>query len=180
MLRSAPDRDLSALSMAFPIPAPTSAVGLLFLLACPPLSGQTTLTGSVGPNEWDLSGTGSGWSAGLAVERPLAGVISVEGRLGYFAASDADDDPVRALLPELGVVLTTPTAVVVRLVVGGGWSLGLGGWPEDDPTLFAAAGIGFGVGAGWTLRPELRIRAVDPWVGTIAELNLGLAHGFVR
>lgn len=106
--------------------------------------------------------------------------MSVEGRLGYFAATDADNDPVRALLPELGVVLSTPTAVPVRLAVGAGWSLGLGGWPEDDPTLFAAAGIEFGVGDGWSLRAELRIRAVDPWVGTIAELNFGLAHGLGR
>ena len=154
---------------------------LLVLLTLPVLGfaslhGQSTITAFGGPNRWDLSGTGDGWTAGLAGERPLAGPLAVELRVAYFTAPDADDDPYRALLPEVGLVLPVPGALPLRVAVGGGWSLGLGGWPEDDLTLFAALGLDLEVGSLWRVRPEVRVRAVDPWVGTISDFQVGIAR----
>lgn len=158
---------------------PLLVAGTLLALALP-TSAQTTLSLSGGRNSWDLAGTGEGWTAAIAAERPLTGVLAIEGRVAYFTAPDADDDPFRALFPEIGLVVATRTSVPLRLTVGGGWSLGLGGWQKDELTLFGAAGAHIGVGSGWAVRPEVRVRAVDPWVGTVGEFTLGIARSFGR
>ena len=64
------------------------------------------------------------------------------------------------------------------LGLGAGWAIGLEDRTGDDLTVWAALGADFPLGADWSIRPEVRVRSVDPWVGTIADFALGVRRAF--
>ena len=43
-----------------------------------------------------------------------------------------------------------------------------------------AAGLDLSMGRRWVVRPEVRVRAVDPWAGTIADLAVGVGWRIAR
>ena len=63
---------------------------------------------------------------------------------------------------------------------GAGYSLVAAGSGDNDPTLFAVVGAQFDIGSGWSIQPELRARAVDPWVGTVSSFDLGMRKNLGR
>lgn len=61
---------------------------------------------------------------------------------------------------------------------GAGWAIGLEDRSGDDLALWAALAADVDIGGHWSIRPELRLRTVDPWAGTIVDYGLGLRRTF--
>lgn len=159
----------------------TSALRLLplaFMLLVPSaVAAQSGLTLSGGPASWDLSGTGTGSTLAFRWDRRLAdptglGPVSLEAGLGWFQDGQVGQGAVDLLLPEAGLRIGLPGPLAVGL--GAGWAIGLEDRSGDDLTLWAALGADVDIATDWSLRPEVRVRSVDPWVGTIADFALGL------
>lgn len=138
-----------------------------------PLAAQTgvTLSGAVVP--YDLSGTGVTASGALRVDRSVHRMLFVQVGSAYFDYETQDSERVGLLIPELGVVLR-PSTIPIYAAAGVGYALAVRGDADGDPTLWAAVGLQYGVADGWTVRPEARIRVVDPWAGSMVELSLGI------
>ena len=157
-------------------------ITLVWLLSMPSsLAAQSGLTLSAGPASWDLSGTGTGTTVAIRWDRDLAhplvfGSLAFEAGLGWFQDGQTGQGAVDLLLPEVGVRmgLVGPFA----LGLGVGWAIGLEDRSGDDLTVWAALGADFPVGADWSIRPEVRVRSVDPWVGTIADYAFGVRRSF--
>ncbi len=153
-------------------------LGALALLALPgAVAAQGGLTLSAGPASWDLSGTGTGTTVALRYDRAFAhprsfGPVSFEVGVGWFQDGQKGQGAVDLLLPEGGV--RVGLAGPLDLGVGAGWAIGMEDRSGDDPTLWAALGANLGLGGAWAVRPEIRLRAVDPWVGTVADFSLGI------
>jgi hypothetical protein len=82
------------------------------------------------------------------------------------------------LLPEMGLLARVPVGIPLLFGVGVGHTLGVKGDPDDDATLYTALGLELEDRSGWAVRPELRVRAVDPWTGTIADFTIGVRRAF--
>ena len=67
-----------------------------------------------------------------------------------------------------------PGKIPLIVGAGAGHTIGVRGNPTDELTLYAATGLEIEDRAGWAVRPELRLRAVKPWAGTIADFTLGV------
>lgn len=151
---------------------------LVFLLLMPStLAAQSAVTLSGGPASWDLSGTGTGTTFSLRWDRDLAhplvfGSLALEAGVGWFQDGQAGQGAVDLLLPEAGIRmgLVGPFA----LGLGAGWAVGLEDRTGDDITVWAALGADLFVASDWAIRPEVRVRSVDPWAGTIADYAVGI------
>lgn len=156
---------------------------LLFLVSPAILAGQTSLTLSGGPASWDLSGTGTGttvalrWDRGLTDDRSR-GPVALEVGLAWFQDGQAGQGAVDLLLPEAGLRIGLPGPFDVG--AGAGWAIGLEDRSGDDLALWAALAADVNIGGHWSIRPELRLRTVDPWAGTIVDYGLGLRRTFRR
>lgn len=154
---------------------------LLFASAPSAVAAQSGITLAGGPAGWDLSGTGTGTTFALRWDRGLArfstlGPLSVEAGLSWFQDGQTGQGAVDLLLPEAG--LRIGLAGPLQLGVGAGWAIGLEDRSGDDVSLWAGLSADVGIGTDWFLRPELRIRSVDPWVGTIVDYSLGVRRLF--
>ncbi|MEZ4422519.1 MAG: hypothetical protein R3E98_03860 [Gemmatimonadota bacterium] len=149
------------------------ATAALLGIVAAPLAAQTgvTLSGAVVP--YDLSGTGVSASGALRVDVPVRRMLFVQAGAAYFNYETQADERVGLLIPEVGVVVR-PSTLPLYVAGGLGYAVGVRGNAGDDPTLWAAVGLQYGVADGWTVRPEARIRVVDPWVGSMVELSVGL------
>jgi hypothetical protein len=94
--------------------------------------------------------------------------------MGYFWYRSQGDRSIGMLLPEAGLVTRPLPVVPLSLGAGVGDALGVRGDPPNEPTLFGALGLELPVAPTLAIRPELRVRTVDPWVGTIADFAVGL------
>lgn len=153
--------------------ATAALVGLAAAIVAAPLAAQTgvTLSGAVVP--YDLSGTGVSAAGALRVDVPVRRMLFVQAGSAYFDYETQIDERVGLLIPEVGVVVR-PATLPLYAAGGVGYAFGVRGNAGDDPTLWAAVGLQYGVADGWTVRPEARIRVVDPWVGSMVELSVGL------
>ena len=158
-----------------------SAFGVLLLtslLPLPsPLFAQSGLALYGGPASWDLSGVGTGTTVAVRWDRVVAhpsilAPLSLEAGLGWFQDGQTGQGAVDLLLPEVGLRAGLPGPFDVGL--GAGLAVGLEDRSGDDLTLWAALAANVGLGTDWSLRPELRVRSVDPWVGTIADYAVGV------
>lgn len=128
-----------------------------------------------GFSEYDLAGTGTTGSAVVALDYPFAGFLVATASADYFSYTPEFSDANRFLFPEIGLQATLPGYIVSPYVgVGAGYALRLSGSLESDPTLHAAVGSRFGLNRGLGIWMEGRVRAVDPFVGTTAEIKAGL------
>lgn len=162
----------------FTLSSSARLLALALLLTVPSsLSAQSGLTLSGGPASWDLSGTGTGttvavrWDRAVADPGPL-GPLSLELGLGWFQDGQTGQGAADLLLPEAGVRVGLPGPL--DLGAGVGLAVGMEDRSGDDLTLWASLGADLGFAPGWSLRPELRVRSVDPWVGTVADYGLGI------
>jgi hypothetical protein len=149
------------------------AIALVLGRVPTPAAAQTRLTVSVGPSEYDLSGTGWSGIAGVHYEALLRPWLGVEAGSGFFFYETQGDRDVTMLLPEVGLRFMTTTRVPLHLALGVGHTLSVQGGQPNEPVLYGAAGLSINLGNGWQLRPEMRLRIVDPWVGGIAGYTLG-------
>ena len=141
------------------------------------LSAQAGLTVSGGVASWDLSGTGTGTTVAVRWDQRLAepsslGPVWLDIGLGWFQDGQAGQGAVDLLLPEAGLGVGLPGPFYLGL--GAGWAIGLEDRNGDDLTVWSALGAQVPVARGWSLRPEIRARSVDPWVGTVTDFALGV------
>jgi hypothetical protein len=110
---------------------------------------------------------------GAAFDKQVARALRVEAALAYFRDSTQFTDPVSNWYPEVGAYLTLPS----RVAPYGGAGVGLSRRPSlTDFTVHGAAGLHAAVAGAWGLRAELRVRAVDPFVGTTADFTVGVSY----
>jgi hypothetical protein len=155
--------------------------GLLF--AFPPVvQGQTEVAAGVvgGAAQYDLSGTGTVPFGGLRVDvvPERARYLVLEAGIHTLRYETQAADFHRLWFPEGSVQLQLPGRVArPYLGLGAGHTFGSEG---SAPTLSASVGSRFRVAGSWSLRTELRVRSVDPWVGTTADWGLGLSRTLGR
>lgn len=139
------------------------------------VAAQTRLTVQAGPAQYDLSGTGWSGIFGVHLERRVAPGVRIEAGSGMFWYSTQGDSRVVMLLPEVGVALQAPNPLPIYVAAGLGHSLTLSGTQSDELTLFAAFGLSFEALGGWIVRPEVRLRIIDPWVGGVGGYTIGIS-----
>lgn len=140
-------------------------------------AGQVALSAAAGAASYDLSGVGTSGVAAVRVEAPVLPWVDVQAGTGFFWYPSQAVDDRAMLLPEAGLMVRLP-ALPLYLGAGVGHTLGVKGEQDDEPTLYAALGADLEDRGGWAIRPEIRLRAVDPWVGTIADFTLGVRRRF--
>lgn len=135
---------------------------------------QAAVSVAVGVASYDLSGTGTSGVAAARIEMPVWRAVQLQVGSGFFWYRAQDNDNVSVLLPEAGALLRIPGAVPLYLGAGVGHTLAVNGDTDDDPMLYGAVGLEIVDRAGWAIRPELRLRSVDPWAGSIADFTIGV------
>ncbi len=152
-----------------------------FVASSVPLAGQPaarrSLTLGAGPSPYDLAGTGTGFAAYARVDHRVLQPVFVEWGLGYFSYGSRFDPTVRLLMPEASVQ-AGPSFGPVRPYVGTGlgYAARLSGPTESDFTAHVALGARIRATREWGTRGELRVRAVDPWVGSTADFTIGISR----
>lgn len=151
------------------------------------------LTVSAGAAPYDLSGTGTGVVVGLGADGELSRHLILEAGLRYFSYTPqfgpviagstvigppAEREDVGILFPELSVQLQLPLGTVnPYLGAGAGGAAVVEGSGESKVALHGTAGARIGLAGRWSLRPELRVRSVDPFTGSMGDLTLGVRYG---
>lgn len=149
---------------------------ILLMLSLPNRArAQTAMAFSAGPAEYDLSGTGWAPTGGAYVERSVRPWLRVEGGFGVFGYDTQFEESVLMLIPEAGIAFQAPNPFPIYLAVGAGHTLSVRGDYQDEPTLHGALGLSIAPSEEWRIRPEMRVRSVDPWVGTIAGFMVGVS-----
>jgi len=136
---------------------------------------QRFVTISGGPANYDLSGTGWSGTAGAYVENSMRTWFLVEYGASLFWYRPQFNERAVMLLPEGGVAFQGPRYLPLRLGLGVGHSLTMSGNQPQDPTVYAALGLSLYVNGDWRVRPELRVRSVDPFHGVISGFTLGVS-----
>ena len=170
--------------------SPTAILGIVAsLVLALPTAGASQESGSVGllggVSQFDLSGTGTvpsvSFRGNTSLDRALLGEVAFT----YLAYTSQGDRQVNHLLPELQAHLQWPReGLRPYLGVGGGLSHawadlgGAGDASETDLTVSVAGGVRIPIGTHWVVQAELRVRSIDPWVGTTGDWGIGLAGRF--
>lgn len=149
-----------------------AAAGLMGALSG--VSAQTSATLSAGPAQYDLSGTGWSGTAALHVERPLGSGLRIEAGSGVFWYTTQGDNGVVMLLPEVGVTAQAPMPLPLYVGLGVGHSVVVSGEQSGEVVLYGTLGLSFPMLPGWALRPEVRLRIIDPWVGGVGGFTIGI------
>ena len=134
-----------------------------------------TLLGGV--SSYDLSGTGTTWVAGVEGDVSPLRHLGVAPAVLLFRYETQGGDNASFLFPELTVRFQVPVDRF-RPYLGAGLGAGLAveGPEQDDLTLHAALGTFVRLAPSWALRPEFRVRSVDPWTGTTGDFTLGVTY----
>lgn len=129
---------------------------------------------ALGPSSYDLSGTGTEFVANASIYwEPKRGVLIMPS-VPFFRYHAQFERPTTYLFPELSIA-TSPFPGPIRpyLGFGAGWGVFLSGVGESDPTIHVVSGLRVTVKRGFALRCEIKVRAVDPSVGTTSDLTCG-------
>jgi hypothetical protein len=151
------------------------------LLAVAPVVAQETksarldLAAAAGPSPYDLSGTGTGFAAGVWVGYPVRSFLLAEAGVGYFRYTTQFDRDVTYLLPEVGIRAGAPLGPLFPYLGGGiGFGSVITGGARTDLTLHVALGIRLWMSKRVGLRGEGRLRSVHPWAGNMVDLTGGV------
>lgn len=162
------------------LPAAVLAAGLLAVApgeAAAQRSTAVTVGGGLAP--YDLSGVGTSWVAGAELSTPVGRLMLAEAGGRLFRYESQGGRYVTHVFPSAGLYLDAGGRDF-RVYTGGG--IGLSFVPEGrgdtDLTLHAAGGFRIRIRPRWLVRPEIRVRSVDPWVGTIGEFTVGVTYRF--
>lgn len=168
-----------------PLPTAPLLAGVLLpaiLLAAPgPAAAQrtTALTVGGGAALYDLSGVGTSWAAGAELSTPVGSLMLAEVGSRLFRYESQGQRHVTHLFPSAGLYLDAGGRDF-RAYAGGGVGLSLvpEGPGETDLTLHAGGGFRIRIRPRWLVRPEIRVRSVDPWTGTTGEFTVGMTYRF--
>ncbi len=138
------------------------------------VAAQPAVSVSAGAASYDLSGVGTSGVGAVRAEFPLASRLDLQVGTSFFWYGTQFDREIAMLFPEIGVFVRPSSAFPLLVGLGAGHSVGVKGDPEDDPTLYGSLALEIEDRAGWAVRPEMRLRAVDPWTGTVGEFTLGV------
>lgn len=156
------------------------AIGMGLVLSAEPASAQMgkalNVTVSAGIAEYDLSGTGTTGVGALTLSIPLFSFLTIDPSVGFLRYEpQLSGSSTTFLLPEVSARLQAPgDRLNPYLALGGGMAAVVGGNGDSDFTLHAALGTYLWFNQSWAIRPEARIRGIDPFVGTTADVTLGL------
>ena len=140
------------------------------------VEGQSRITASGGAAGYDLSGTGWSGTAGLQFERDIKPWLRFEVGSGVFWYETQAKRQVTMLLPEAGLAIQSGSQVPIYLAAGLGRSFAIRGDQSDEMTLYGALGLSLPAAGVWTFRPEMRVRFIDPFVGSVAGFTLGVSR----
>lgn len=139
----------------------------------------SALTVGGGAALYDLSGVGTSWAAGAELSAPVGGLMLAEIGGRVFRYESRGRRHVTHLFPSAGLYLDAGGRDF-RVYTGGG--LGMSLVPEGpggtELTLHAAGGFRIRIRPRWLVRPEIRVRSVDPWTGTTGEFTVGMTYRF--
>ena len=148
-----------------------------------PLAAQTTESASAlsvvgGPWQYDLSGTGTSWFAGLRLAVPIGGPLLLEPGITYARYTSQGDDDVNLVFPEAQLQVELLRRRLRPFIgVGAGPALAwTAGASDTDIALTASAGMRAQVSPLWGVLGELRIRSINPWTGSAAEWTVGISR----
>lgn len=155
-------------------------LAVVFGTSCLLAQERPSIVASAGVAPYDLSGTGTAGIYGLSVALPLPSVFLAEGGVRYLHYSSQFGRSYDYLMPEVSLQVEPGLRSPVRpyLGVGAGPVIELNASGYTSLTLHAAAGARIRVGESWLLRPEARLRSVDPWHGSDVELTVGVGRFF--
>lgn len=135
---------------------------------------------TMGPTSYDLAGTGTGLiiNPGLFWQ-PIKGIV-VSPSIPLFHYDAQFERPTKYLFPEVSFI-TSPFKGPLQpyFGVGAGWAVLLSGTGESDPTLHGLSGLRLRLSRAFALRCEIKARAVDPFIGTTADVTCGADIGLV-
>lgn len=130
-----------------------------------------------GPSSYQLSGSGTTFTAAVRFDLPVGHLFVVEPGIGYFQYRTAFKQSIKYLLPEVGLQFQ-PVRGPVRpyLGVGAGFSEYLTGPGSSPGTVHAAAGVRAWLSRSYGLRAEVRVRGLDPFSGQrMTDFTIGLS-----
>lgn len=161
------------------------AVTLAWTLAVAPMTtpaqaqapGSLELSVAGGPSNYDLSGTGTALAVGAQLPWHPGRPFVVEPGVMFYTYSSQFGTRTSHLMPEVSLQVQAQLKRVLPFAgVGAGAAFGLSGPNRIDLTLHATAGVRVELNRDWGLRGELRVRSVNPWVGTTADLLFGVSR----
>ncbi len=165
-------------------PSPLLAVVLLtaILLAAPgPAAAQRSpaLTVGGGLAPYDLSGVGTGWVAAAELSAPVGGLSLAEVGSRILRYEPEAGRHVTHVFPSAALYFDAGGRDF-RVYAGGGFGLSFvpEGRGDTDLTLHAGGGFRIRIRPRWLVRPEIRVRSVDPWTGTTGEFTVGMTYRF--
>lgn len=160
------------------------ALGLALLGVPCPAEGQSYPRVEAGvvhaQGEYDLSGVGWAHLYSVRVPVTLNRWVVVEPGLTYFDYLSQGSQEVWFLVPEIQVQLS-PLEGRFRPYLGAGIGAARESFPGRAEWLLsvsAAGGLRVGVTGPWSVVGELRVRALDPWTGSVAEFGVGVLRRF--
>lgn len=154
-----------------------AAVGLLALPLAAQGQGHGEIAVTAGPSSYDLSGTGTALAGRASLSlAPGNGILVLEPSVGYFRYETQGDLHRNWILPELSLQLRARGGMLRPYAgVGAGIGFESGDGPSrQELTVHGVVGLRIPVSRATTVRGELRVRAVDPFVGTMADFGFGL------
>lgn len=140
----------------------------------------TALTVGGGAALYDLSsGVGTSWAAGAELSTPVGGLMLAEVGGRIFRYESRGRRHVTHVFPSAGLYLDAGGRDF-RAYAGGGVGMSLvpEGPGETALTLHAGGGFRIRIRPRWLVRPEIRVRSVDPWTGTTGEFTVGMTYRF--
>lgn len=161
-------------------PAVVAAVAFVVFAAADATAQRTTaLTVGGGLAPYDISGVGTSWVAGAEVSTPVGSLFLAEIGTRLFRYESQREEYITHLFPSAGLYLDAGGRDF-RVYSGGGVGMSVvtEGRGDTDLTLHAAAGFRIRIRPRWLVRPEIRVRSIDPWVGTTGEFTVGLTYRF--
>jgi hypothetical protein len=130
-----------------------------------------------GPSGYDLSGTGTALAVGAQLPWRPGRPFVVEPAVMFFTYSSQFETRINYLMPEVSLQAEAELKRVRPFAgVGLGAALRISGPSETDLTLHATAGMRVELSRTWGLRGELRVRSIDPWVGSTADFLFGVSR----
>ena len=163
-------------------PLPAALLAAVLLAGAPgeaaaQRSAALTVGGGLAP--YDLSGVGTSWVAGGELSTPVGGLMLAEAGSRIFRYEPEAGRHVTHLFPSAGLYLDAGGRDF-RVYTGGGVGLSLvpEGRGDTELTLHAAGGFRIRIRPRWLVRPEIRVRSVDPWTGTTGEFTVGMTYRF--
>ena len=141
---------------------------------------ETTLEVVAAASQYDLSGTGTERYVAIRGTAPFISIFRIEAGVGYMNYRSQGNDRIHIVLPEAQAQLDLLHGSI-KPYVGAGVGVALSraeGETDFDQTLSAAFGARIDIGNGWFSGAELRVRSIDPWVGSTGDWGIRLGRRF--